>query len=1030
MLFELVTVACGLGVFTWITFSIQSSTKLVLDHYENPPESIQNVFTGYNNSLRTIQLKGFQFDFDLIEQFSSLLTRNPNINELTFDAGNLNIQFIKKIPFTTLNQLKVLKIVNAQLTFDKFDPSFLNQLPASLVHLEIVLFGNHLSDIHRIKFPLGKFVNLKIFRFVGFNDSIVDWKSSLQSIPFPNLIETLDLTNCSLKNIESFFTKSGKYRLKELHLGKNNIQVGESSFKNCLEKCPNLELLDLSNNELVELDVFESIFVKGSFPKMKSLLLTQENSVYFSSSNPFQWLDNLKNLKCFHMESRAGTELLLSVEGFEFEELFLSPDFTVSSIDFSKMKKLSLSSDSLAEIEVNEFLTVQELKVYFYPNELNYKVVFDYLSKFKNLISLGFVWMKDCEEELRVRIFDSFLCAVDQMNLLKSLSLKNKEKVSNCFPAMIFANRAQFDSLELDISSIQNLSEWEFQITKICNLSSLSLNMTFLETFGEEKYNLFENIEQLENLKTFKFTSILKNPVRISNAFDKMPNLINLEVGEIHSRNADNFFPPLIPINVRVLTIHNSNAPYYFEYSNLYQMIPYFPNLGNVYFSNYIDHAFNIIVTCTFTMAQFIPFILSDSSITISDVELRSLFVIMIHIFSIPNNFSEGVLLRNKKLAPLFNATINPWLWKNLERSNFFGFQKIFQIINLFSEGYNFDLFFKFVQIHDTFFADSPESLSESTYRQMLELIFFKKCIQENAFKRLKTIDNTKYPISFLVKNAKDLFTNNPDAIKISFEGILETVLIKHVLINFNEDAEVFIPWIQQNDTILEFAAWYIRENDLKMSDIDCFFQFLNAETRHEQFYNFIANYEPTLKPICSQFNVFSRYFGLTSNQFVEAIISDSMTEKDQEFLELVFENNEKVMDFVGKLKEFYQKWNDSNKDSDIPPILIFSTSNLSSFYEMTNTYHDFLKMPIEINTCPICLLNDHLLSLNFEQFNGRIIACAHKIHDKCMKKWLLRQQKYECPYCTVPFKFENENLQPPHQGFDEVDAVLPRAEE
>ena len=123
-------------------------------------------------------------------------------------------------------------------------------------------------------------------------------------------------------------------------------------------------------------------------------------------------------------------------------------------------------------------------------------------------------------------------------------------------------------------------------------------------------------------------------------------------------------------------------------------------------------------------------------------------------------------------------------------------------------------------------------------------------------------------------------------------------------------------------------------------------------------------------------------------------------------------------------------KRQDSNKDSDIPPILIFSTSNLSSFYEMTNTYHDFLKMPIEINTCPICLLNDHLLSLNFEQFNGRIIACAHKIHDKCMKKWLLRQQKYECPYCTVPFKFENENLQPPHQGFDEVDAVLPRAEE
>ena len=82
--------------------------------------------------------------------------------------GNLNIQFIKKIPFHTLNRLKVLKIVNAQLTFEKFDPSFLKQLPANLEHLEIVLFGNHMSDINRIKFPLGKFVNLKILRFEEF----------------------------------------------------------------------------------------------------------------------------------------------------------------------------------------------------------------------------------------------------------------------------------------------------------------------------------------------------------------------------------------------------------------------------------------------------------------------------------------------------------------------------------------------------------------------------------------------------------------------------------------------------------------------------------------------------------------------------------------------------------------------------------------------------------------------------------------------------------------------------------------------
>ncbi len=77
------------------------------------------------------------------------------------------------------------------------------------------------------------------------------------------------------------------------------------------------------------------------------------------------------------------------------------------------------------------------------------------------------------------------------------------------------------------------------------------------------------------------------------------------------------------------------------------------------------------------------------------------------------------------------------------------------------------------------FFADFPESLSESTYRQMLGLIFFKKCIQENSFKRLKTIDSVKYiRFHFWSESAKEFFINNPNAIKTSLEGILETVLI------------------------------------------------------------------------------------------------------------------------------------------------------------------------------------------------------------------------------------------------------------
>ncbi len=149
------------------------------------------------------------------------------------------------------------------------------------------------------------------------------------------------------------------------------------------------------------------------------------------------------------------------------------------------------------------------------------------------------------------------------------------------------------------------------------------------------------------------------------------------------------------------------------------------------------------------------------------------------------------------------------------------------------------------------------------------------------------------------------------------------------------------------------------------------------------------------------------------------------MTEKDKEFLELVFEMSKKLL-ICPKLKEFSQKWNDFNKRFRYShQFSFFPRTIYHHFIEMTKTYHDFLKMPIEINTCPICLLNEHLLSLNFEQFNGRIFACDHKIHNKCMKKWLLSQQKYACPYCTVPFKFENERLQPPHQGFDEVDAAL-----
>ena len=157
-----------------------------------------------------------------------------------------------------MNLLKVLKIVDAQLTFDKFDQSFLKQLPANLEHLEIVLFRNHMSDINRIKFPLSKFVNLKILRFVGFNDSIVDWKSSLQSIPFPGLIETLDLTNCFLDNIESFFLpKSGKYRFKELHLGKslkskNHSLKNKEGVRNCF---PAMLFANRTQFDSIKLDI-------------------------------------------------------------------------------------------------------------------------------------------------------------------------------------------------------------------------------------------------------------------------------------------------------------------------------------------------------------------------------------------------------------------------------------------------------------------------------------------------------------------------------------------------------------------------------------------------------------------------------------------------------------------------------------------------------------------------------------------------------------------------------------------------------
>ena len=1000
MLLQLVFAVVGLLSFIQSTSSVFSSATLSVDYNTRSLDSSRYPFAGSKNFLRIIRLKGFMFKPDSIDKFSSLLRKNQNIQEVSIEEGNFNIFFMQRLPLKMLIKLKTLRIIDTQLSLFNINLLNFDVFPSSLERLELVLYENTPPVQFRTNLNLSQFSILQSLSLVGFTIDMHDWKILLKSIPFPERIKKLNLSNCSLESIDSFFTKSYDYQLKELHLGRNQIQINEGGFRNCLQRCTNLELLDLSNNDLVELDVFGSIFTKNSFPKMKRLLLTQENSVYFSSSNPMKWLGNLKNLKCFHMESQIGSEHLLSVEGFEFEELFLSPNFKVSNINFSKLKKLAMSSESFTEIEVNKFLTLQELKVYFYPNELNYKVVFDCLSKFNNLTSLAFVWMRDCDDELGVRIFDSFRYALDQLHLLKSISLKNEKEVKNCFPPILLANHMQLDSLELDICSLKNLCDWELQIANLCNLSSLSLNALYIIRNELMRHILFEKIHRFDNLKEFKFGTFLNNLIEISSAIDKMPNLVKLEIGEVIKTDINRFLSLSRPTNIRMLKIHqtdetNGNIDFL-----IYLFIQLFPKLNNIYLSNCKNGVALDYLLITLPMAELYPSISRNSNIPVNNDELFMMFKTF---SSFSSKLYESFMLRNEAVLSFYDKNKISLIWEKVGTQYSNNINLIFKIIHNHSIGLNFDIFFKFIKIYNYFANTSfEERINELTYKKTLKLIFIKSCIKKNSIDKIRQNNLNEYPVTFYVKKVNEYFRGHSKIDSDSFKGFVEVVLIQYVVRKYYEDAEYFMQWIKQNYSIIDYISQYLQDNGLSVYMALSLVQLCSKETRDVQFWSYLSNYEPESRAICSLFKVFMRYFSSLSYEFVKAVIIDSMTEKDQQILGILFDGQqEKIDKFVEKMKEFTKECREINAGEKVSIPFALSAGEFFTYDYMKQRYNEFLDAPIEFEMCSICHLDDHSMNLNFKQFNGFEMKCGHKFHEKCMNRWLSTQTTdYSCPNC------------------------------
>ena len=385
----------------------------------------------------------------IIKLFDDLNNSNINYSSITYYDDQLNymkdfnIKNIKRLTFNTYPNYRETKyqIVKSIFSINNIENSlFYLKLECNNKKIEFDLFKN-----------INKFKSLKYLFIKGFDFN--------QNFAFKlDKLRILSLKNC---------------------INTKNINLSESSNEN-------LELLDLSENDLTEINLLKNV----DFKVLKKLLLDR----YYLSDIKALENCNLNKLEKLRLDCNKLSDInvLGKIEFYELKDLNLSNN-NISDINVlgnmksPKLEYLRLSYNKISDINILEKADFKELKLLdFSKNNISDIKVLEKV-KFNNLEILGLgdnqisdinVLSKVDFKQLKLlhlsnnNITDINVLGNVIFNKLEKLYLeKNKISNINILGKVNFKKLKELDLCENNISDIKAFKNADFKELKTLNIS-------------------------------------------------------------------------------------------------------------------------------------------------------------------------------------------------------------------------------------------------------------------------------------------------------------------------------------------------------------------------------------------------------------------------------------------------------------------------------------------------------------------------------------------------------------------------------
>ncbi|CAG9563755.1 unnamed protein product [Danaus chrysippus] len=536
----------------YLDLSHNSIKKIELLTFEGM-RNIETLLLSYNeiksvglNFVRFINLKMLELDHNELTSLSEGSLKNLlNLEHLNLSSNQLNT--IQEDSFRGLQKLQEIDLSNNQI---KTVPAYLFQ---SNINLHTVYLSNNNIDTIQD----GAFDGTNITELSIKGNCII---GTINSNTFLGVhIDSLDLSGGKITTIgEEAFSNMGS-DLTCLNLSRNSIEI---MSKSCFKNLTSLSKLDLSNNDLVEIDIdsrdlkmLEELYLNKNkikkvhnvvfrdleslltldlsenalqelqenyFEGLKNLktLLLNNNELHFLASNVFKAIENLKKLDMSQTRISSITNNLF--EGlFSLEILNISRS-QLKTIEFaafdrtSWIKILDISYNELEKFTVSTIQLSRLTQLYLNHNRL------------KNITETTFSNMNSLE---KVNLSHNNISHIHSSSL-RSLSHLNFVDLN--FNIDIEIPGDVFNNLHISEVSLANIKR-PFNFSQANNVSITTLILSECNISDIDSLFVY-NINNLQKLllQSNLITSLTKE------SFKSMPLLNSLEL----SRNRISFIQP------------------------------------------------------------------------------------------------------------------------------------------------------------------------------------------------------------------------------------------------------------------------------------------------------------------------------------------------------------------------------------------------------------------------------------------------------------------------------------------------------